>query len=142
MPFGEKARAWLLRYFLAEARGAILAGQTDDLFVTQRRQRHDDAVMFWVIVSRGRRGRHHGAVVAPTLRHAFATHLLTTAPTFLQAAAGPRRHLHHHHLHPRGARELWLHAQHRRARGVLAEWAADGLLSFRSLPDNPVRICN
>jgi len=76
VPFGEEAHAWLTRY-LAEARAAILHGQTSDaLFVTGRggpmtRQ------MFWQLI---KKHALHGGVTAPlsphTLRHAFATHLL------------------------------------------------------------------
>ncbi len=76
VPFGEEAHAWLTRY-LAEARAAILQGQSSDaLFVTGRggpmtRQ------MFWQLV---KKYAFHGGVHVPlsphTLRHAFATHLL------------------------------------------------------------------
>jgi len=76
VPFGEEARAWLVRY-LAEGRSVILGGQQSDaLFVTARggpmtRQ------MFWKLVKAHAR---HAGITAPlsphTLRHAFATHLL------------------------------------------------------------------
>ncbi|WP_404300183.1 site-specific tyrosine recombinase XerD [Alicycliphilus denitrificans] len=76
VPFGEEARRWLERY-LAEGRGAILAGQqTDDLFVTQRGSAMS-RVMFWVIVKKCARIAGITAPLSPhTLRHAFATHLL------------------------------------------------------------------
>ncbi len=76
VPFGEEALAWLQRY-LAEARAAILSGQSSEaLFVTARggpmtRQ------MFWKLV---KAHALRAGIVAPlsphTLRHAFATHLL------------------------------------------------------------------
>ena len=51
VPFGQIARDWLVRY-LAEARGAILAGQqTEDLFVTARGHGMT-RVMFWIIVKK------------------------------------------------------------------------------------------
>ena len=76
VPFGEEARRWLERY-LAEGRGAILAGrQTDDLFVTQRGSAMS-RVMFWVIVKKCAQLAGITAPLSPhTLRHAFATHLL------------------------------------------------------------------
>ena len=76
VPFGEEAHAWLLRY-QAEARAAILAGQSSDaLFVTARggpmtRQ------MFWKLVKAHALRAGIDAPLSPhTLRHAFATHLL------------------------------------------------------------------
>lgn len=76
VPFGAEAEAWLRRY-LAEARGAILGGQTSDaLFVTARggpmtRQ------MFWKLIRQHARRAGITAPLSPhTLRHAFATHLL------------------------------------------------------------------
>ena len=76
VPFGEEAHAWLLRY-QAEARAAILAGQSSDaLFVTARggpmtRQ------MFWKLVKAHALRAGIDVPLSPhTLRHAFATHLL------------------------------------------------------------------
>ena len=76
LPFGEEAHGWLTRY-LADARAAILDGQTSDaLFVTARggamtRQ------MFWKLVKRHALVAGIDAPLSPhTLRHAFATHLL------------------------------------------------------------------
>jgi integrase/recombinase XerD len=76
VPFGEEARAWLVRY-QAEARAGILKGQVSDaLFITVRggpmtRQ------MFWRLI---KQHALRGGVLVPlsphTLRHAFATHLL------------------------------------------------------------------
>ena len=76
VPFGEEAYGWLRRY-LAESRGAILAGQSSDaLFVTARggpmtRQ------MFWKLIKAHARTADIAVALSPhTLRHAFATHLL------------------------------------------------------------------
>ncbi len=76
VPFGQVARDWIVRY-LADARGAILAGQqSEDLFVTARGQGMTRA-MFWVIVKKHARTAGILAPLSPhTLRHAFATHLL------------------------------------------------------------------
>ena len=76
VPFGQVACDWLVRY-LAEARGAILAGrQTEDLFVTARGHGMT-RVMFWVIVKKHALAAGITAPMSPhTLRHAFATHLL------------------------------------------------------------------
>jgi integrase/recombinase XerD len=76
VPFGEEAMAWL-RTYLAQARAAILDGQTSDaLFVTARggamtRQ------MFWKLIKAHAIKAGIDAPLSPhTLRHAFATHLL------------------------------------------------------------------
>jgi integrase/recombinase XerD len=76
VPFGEEAHDWLRRY-LAEARAAILGGQSSDaLFVTARggpmtRQ------MFWKLVKARALAAGIAVPISPhTLRHAFATHLL------------------------------------------------------------------
>jgi integrase/recombinase XerD len=76
VPFGEEAHGWLTRY-LADARGAILAGQASDaLFVTARggamtRQ------MFWRLIKTHALKAGIDVALSPhTLRHAFATHLL------------------------------------------------------------------
>jgi len=76
VPFGEEARAWLVRYE-ADARAAILKGQQSDaLFVTGRggpmsRQ------MFWKLIKQHALRAGIQVPLSPhTLRHAFATHLL------------------------------------------------------------------
>jgi len=76
VPFGAEAHDWVRRY-LAEARAAILKGQSSDaLFVTARggamtRQ------MFWKLIKAHARKAGIDAPLSPhTLRHAFATHLL------------------------------------------------------------------
>jgi len=76
VPMGEVACEWLQRY-LAESRGAILAGrQTQDLFVT-RRGGAMTRVMFWILVKKHAAAAGITAPLSPhTLRHAFATHLL------------------------------------------------------------------
>jgi integrase/recombinase XerD len=76
VPFGQVAGDWIARY-LAEARGAILAGQqSEDLFVTARGQGMTRA-MFWVVVKKQAAAAGITAPLSPhTLRHAFATHLL------------------------------------------------------------------
>jgi integrase/recombinase XerD len=119
VPFGDEARAWILRY-LQEARAEILKGQgSDALFVTARggpmtRQ------MFWTLI---KQHAARAAVQAPlsphTLRHAFATHLLnhgadlrvvqmllghadiSTTTIYTHVARERLRQLHQKH-HPRG----------------------------------------
>ena len=119
LPFGEEAHGWLTRY-LADARAAILDGQTSDaLFVTARggamtRQ------MFWKLVKRHALVAGIDAPLSPhTLRHAFATHLLnhgadlravqmllghadiSTTTIYTHVARERLRALHAQH-HPRG----------------------------------------
>ncbi len=119
VPFGEVARQWLERY-VAEARGAILAGQqTQDLFVTSRGAGMTRA-MFWVIVKKCAQRADIQVPLSPhTLRHAFATHLLnhgadlravqmllghadiSTTTIYTHVARERLRQLHAQH-HPRG----------------------------------------
>jgi integrase/recombinase XerD len=119
VPFGEVARQWLERY-LAEGRGAILAGQqTQDLFVTSRGAGMTRA-MFWVVVKKSAQRAGIDVPLSPhTLRHAFATHLLnhgadlravqmllghadiSTTTIYTHVARERLRQLHAQH-HPRG----------------------------------------
>jgi integrase/recombinase XerD len=76
VPFGQEAESWL-RGYLADARSAILKGQTSHaLFITARgagmtRQ------MFWKLIKQYAVRAGITAPLSPhTLRHAFATHLL------------------------------------------------------------------
>ncbi len=76
VPFGEEARAWLVRY-QGDARAVILKGRASDaLFVTARggpmtRQ------MFWKLIKAHALAAGIAVPLSPhTLRHAFATHLL------------------------------------------------------------------
>ncbi len=119
VPFGEEAHRWLARY-LAEARAAILAGQSSEaLFVTARggamtRQ------MFWKLIKAHAQKAGIDAPLSPhTLRHAFATHLLnhgadlravqmllghadiSTTTIYTHVARERLRALHAQH-HPRG----------------------------------------
>jgi len=76
VPFGEEARAWIVRY-LKDARPAILNGQMDDaLFVTARGAAMTRQ-MFWTLIKKHAAVADIRAPLSPhTLRHAFATHLL------------------------------------------------------------------
>ena len=119
VPFGAEAHDWVRRY-LAEARAAILKGQSSDaLFVTARggamtRQ------MFWKLIKAHARKAGIDAPLSPhTLRHAFATHLLnhgadlravqmllghadiSTTTIYTHVARERLRALHARH-HPRG----------------------------------------
>jgi integrase/recombinase XerD len=119
VPFGEEARAWLLRY-LGEARALILGGKTSEaLFVTARGEGMTRQ-MFWRIVKRSAQQAGVTVALSPhTLRHAFATHLLNhgadlravqlllghadigTTTIYTHVARERLRQLHSKH-HPRG----------------------------------------
>jgi integrase/recombinase XerD len=119
VPFGEEAHGWMMRY-VAEARSAILGGQSSQaLFVTARggamtRQ------MFWKLIKAHALRAGIDAPLSPhTLRHAFATHLLnhgadlravqmllghadiSTTTIYTHVARERLRALHAQH-HPRG----------------------------------------
>jgi integrase/recombinase XerD len=119
VPFGQEAEAWLRRY-IADARSAILKGQTSSaLFVTGR----GDAMtrqMFWKLIKQYAQRAGITAPLSPhTLRHAFATHLLnhgadlravqmllghadiSTTTIYTHVARERLRALHAQH-HPRG----------------------------------------
>ena len=119
VPFGDFARLWLDRY-VKDARSAILAGQqTEDLFVTHRGSGMT-RVMFWMIVKKYALASGINAPMSPhTLRHAFATHLLThgadlravqmllghadiSTTTIYTHVAGERLKSLHSKHHPRG----------------------------------------
>ncbi len=119
VPFGEEARAWVLRY-AQQGRGALLGERpSDHLFVTAR-----GAGMtrqgFWLIVKKHARRAGIEVTMSPhTLRHAFATHLLnhgadlravqmllghadiSTTQIYTHVARERLRTLHARH-HPRG----------------------------------------
>ncbi len=76
LPFGEEAHQWLQRY-LAEARAAILAGQSSDAAFVTGRGGPMTRQMFWKLVKAHALRAGIDAALSPhTLRHAFATHLL------------------------------------------------------------------
>ncbi len=76
VPFGAEAHAWLGRY-LAEARGALLAGKTSEALFVTRRGSGMTRQMFWRLLKRHALAAGITAPLSPhTLRHAFATHLL------------------------------------------------------------------
>ena len=119
VPFGDEAHAWLQRY-LAQARPAILAGQTSEALFVTRRGAGMTRQMFWRIVKRQAAAAGITAPLSPhTLRHAFATHLLNhgadlravqmllghadigTTTIYTHVARERLRQLHARH-HPRG----------------------------------------
>ena len=77
VPFGQVAGEWLERYGQG-ARAEILGGQiSDDVFVTARGGAMS-RVMFWNLVKKYALQAGIKSPLSPhTLRHAFATHLLT-----------------------------------------------------------------
>jgi integrase/recombinase XerD len=119
VPFGEEAHGWLRRY-LAEARAAILHGQSSDaLFVTARGGAMSRQ-MFWKLIKQHALRAGVTVPLSPhTLRHAFATHLLnhgadlravqmllghadiSTTTIYTHVARERLRTLHAQH-HPRG----------------------------------------
>ena len=76
VPFGDEAHDWLRRY-LAQSRGAILAGQLSDALFVTRLGAGMTRQMFWRLIKRYALQAGVQAPLSPhTLRHAFATHLL------------------------------------------------------------------
>jgi integrase/recombinase XerD len=80
VPFGEEARAWLLRY-VAQVRPVLLGSRfSENLFVTSSGPKPGTGmsrVMFWSLVKRYALQAGITSPLSPhTLRHAFATHLL------------------------------------------------------------------
>lgn len=119
VPFGEEARAWLVRY-LTEARPVILAGQASDVLFVTAQGGGMTRQGFWLVVKRHARQAGIEAPLSPhTLRHAFATHLLnhgadlravqlllghadiSTTQVYTHVARERLRQLHARH-HPRG----------------------------------------
>ena len=76
VPVGDEAHDWLRRY-LAQSRGAILAGQLSDALFVTRLGAGMTRQMFWRLIKRYALQAGVQAPLSPhTLRHAFATHLL------------------------------------------------------------------
>jgi integrase/recombinase XerD len=76
VPLGEEAHDWLQKY-LAQARGALLAGRGADAVFVTRRAAPMSRQMFWMLIKRYARVAGIAAPLSPHgLRHAFATHLL------------------------------------------------------------------
>ena len=79
VPMGETAADWIKRY-LHEARPLILGGQkTGDLFVTQRGAAMTRQMFWHTVKNQALRAGIHTPISPHTLRHAFATHLISPA---------------------------------------------------------------
>jgi integrase/recombinase XerD len=120
VPFGDEARRWL-EAWLAASRPDLLAGRRSDaLFVTQRDAAAMSRQMFWNLVKKYALAAGIRNPISPhTLRHAFATHLLShgadlravqlllghadisTTTIYTHVARERLRQLHAKH-HPRG----------------------------------------
>ena len=119
VPLGEEAVRWLQRY-LADGRGALLAGRLcDAVFVTARGEGMTRQAFWYLIKRRARVAGIERALSPHTLRHAFATHLLnhgadlrvvqmllghsdiSTTQIYTHVARERMKQLHARH-HPRG----------------------------------------
>ena len=119
VPFGEEAHGWLRRY-LADARAAILKGQSSKALFVRARGGAMTRQMFWQLVRKYALRAGIATPLSPhTLRHAFATHLLnhgadlravqmllghsdiSTTQIYTHVARERLRALHAQH-HPRG----------------------------------------
>ncbi|MDR1311051.1 MAG: site-specific tyrosine recombinase XerD [Burkholderiaceae bacterium] len=119
VPFGEEARAWLVRY-TTDARPHILGGRMADALFVTRRGGPMTRQMFWTLIKKHARQADILSPLSPhTLRHAFATHLLnhgadlrvvqlllghediSTTQIYTHVARSRLKQLHAEH-HPRG----------------------------------------
>ena len=76
VPFGEQATEWLEKY-LTESRTELLKhGQSDSLFVTNRKKLMTRQAFWYLIKKYALQVDIKSALSPHTLRHAFATHLL------------------------------------------------------------------
>jgi integrase/recombinase XerD len=77
VPLGEEARAWITRWLQGGRARLLGARASDALFVTQRAQPMTRQ-MFWTLIKRYALVAGIREPLSPhTLRHAFATHLLS-----------------------------------------------------------------
>ena len=76
VPFGEQATEWLERYLTDSRLELLKQGQSDSLFITNRKKRMTRQA-FWYLIKRYAQQAGINVALSPhTLRHAFATHLL------------------------------------------------------------------
>ena len=119
VPLGEEALDWL-RCYLADGRGVLLGKQVSDaLFVTARGEGMTRQMFWYLIKKHARTAGLNKPLSPPTLRHAFATHLLnhgadlrvvqmllghadiSTTQIYTHVARERLKQLHKNH-HPRG----------------------------------------